>query len=141
MALLKYFKIKIRGLLLPNPSGSLNQQLSSTAIEEADKEVTAVLCADSAKHQKISPEQKAIIEQSVERTKHLNIAWHVAYDVATSFNGYCITIPRIFIFSLTVKLLANYRCPVPLLYMVTANRAVGFEFFSHDSWAACVKAF
>ena len=32
----------------------------------------------------------------------------MAYDVATSFNGYCITIPRIFIFSLTVKLLAIY---------------------------------
>ena len=63
MALLKYFKIEKRGLPLPNPSGSLNQQLSSTAIEEANKEVTAVLCADPAKRQpylKISPEQKAI---------------------------------------------------------------------------------
>ena len=68
MALLKYFKIEKRGLPLPNPSGSLNQQLSSTAIEEANKEVTAVLCTDPAKHQpylKISPEQKAIIEQSI----------------------------------------------------------------------------
>ena len=46
MALLKYFKTKKHDLLLPNPSGSLNQQLSSTAIEEANKEVTAVLCAD-----------------------------------------------------------------------------------------------
>ena len=64
MALLKYFKIEKRGLPLPNPSGSLNQQLSSTAIEEANKEVTAVLCTDPAKRQpylKISPEQKAII--------------------------------------------------------------------------------
>ena len=64
MALLKYFKIEKRGLPLPNPFGSLNQQLSSTAIEEANKEVTAVLCADPAKRQpylKISPEQKAII--------------------------------------------------------------------------------
>ena len=64
MALLKYFKIEKRGLPLPNPSGSVNQQLSSTAIEEANKEVTAVLCADPAKrqpHLKISPEQKAII--------------------------------------------------------------------------------
>ena len=51
MALLKYFKIEKRGLPLPNPSGSLNQQLSSTAIEEANKEVTAVLCTDPAKHQ------------------------------------------------------------------------------------------
>ena len=46
MALLKYFNIEKRGLALPNPSGSLNQQLSSTAIEEANKEVTTVLCAD-----------------------------------------------------------------------------------------------
>ena len=46
MALLKYFKIEKRGLPLPNPSGLLNQQLSSTEIEEANKEVTAVLCAD-----------------------------------------------------------------------------------------------
>ena len=46
MALLKYFKFEKRGLLLPNPSGSLNQQLSITVIEEASKEVTAVLCAD-----------------------------------------------------------------------------------------------
>ena len=46
MALLKYFKIGKRGLSHPNPSGSLNQQLSSTAIEQANKEVTAVLCAD-----------------------------------------------------------------------------------------------
>ena len=45
-ALLKYFKIEKRGLALPNPSGSLNQQLSSTAIEETNKEVTVVLCAD-----------------------------------------------------------------------------------------------
>ena len=64
MALLKYFKIQKCGLPVPNPSGSLNQQPSSTAIEEANKEVTAVLCADPAKRQpylKISPEQKAII--------------------------------------------------------------------------------
>ena len=64
MALLKYFKIEKRGLLLPYPSGSLNQQLSSTVIEEANKEVTAVLCVDPVKRQpylKISSEQKAII--------------------------------------------------------------------------------
>ena len=35
MALLKYFKVEKRGPPLPNPSGSLNQQLSSSAIEEA----------------------------------------------------------------------------------------------------------
>ena len=51
MALLKYFKIENRGLPLPNPSGSLNQQLSSTAIKEANKEITAVLYADPAKRQ------------------------------------------------------------------------------------------
>ena len=33
MALLKYFKVEKRGPPLPNPSGSLNQQLSSSAIE------------------------------------------------------------------------------------------------------------
>ena len=46
------------------PSGLLNQQLSSTTIEEANKEVTVVLCTDPAKCQpylKISPEQKGII--------------------------------------------------------------------------------
>lgn len=61
--LLKYFKVGKRGPPLPNSSGSLNQQLSSSAIEETNKEVTAVLC-DPPKHQpylKISPEQKAII--------------------------------------------------------------------------------
>ena len=66
MVLLKYFKIEKRALPLPNPSGSLNQQLSSTAIEEANKEVTAVLCTNPAKCQpylKISPEQRAIIER------------------------------------------------------------------------------
>ena len=63
MALLKYVKVEKRGPPLPNPSGSLNQQLSSSAIEEANKEVTAVLC-DPGKHHpylKISPKQKAII--------------------------------------------------------------------------------
>ena len=62
MALLKYFKIEKCGL--PDPFGSLNQHLSSSArIEEANKEVTAVL-GDPAKchpYLKISPEQKAII--------------------------------------------------------------------------------
>ena len=32
--------VEKRGPPLPNPSGSLNQQLSSFAIEEANKEVT-----------------------------------------------------------------------------------------------------
>ena len=36
MALLKYFKIEKRGLLLPDPSGPLSEQLSTTAIEEAN---------------------------------------------------------------------------------------------------------
>ena len=36
MALLKYFKVEKRGPPLPNPSGSLNEQLSSSAIEEAN---------------------------------------------------------------------------------------------------------
>ena len=63
MALLKYFKVKKRGPPLPNPSGLLNQQLSSSAIEEANKKVTAILCDPAKRHPylKISPEQKAII--------------------------------------------------------------------------------
>ena len=64
MALLKYFKIEKRGPLLPDPSGLLNQHLSSSAIEEANKEVTAVLGDPAKRHSpylKISPEQKAII--------------------------------------------------------------------------------
>ena len=61
--LLKYFKIEKHSLPLPNPSGSLNQQLSSSAIEEANKEVTAVLCDHGKRHPylKILPEQKAVI--------------------------------------------------------------------------------
>ena len=64
MAILKYFKIDKRhsGLPLPDPCGPLNQQLSVTAIEEANKEVTEVLC-DTSKRQtylKVSPAQKAI---------------------------------------------------------------------------------
>ena len=43
MALLKYFNIEKRGPPLPDPSGSLNQHLNSSAIAEANKEVTAVL--------------------------------------------------------------------------------------------------
>ena len=63
MSLLKYFKVEKRSPPLPNPSGSLNQQLSSSAIEEANKEVTAILCDPAKRHPylKISPEQKAII--------------------------------------------------------------------------------
>ena len=63
MALLNYVKVEKHGPPLPNPSGSLNQQLSSSAIEEANKEVTAVLCDPGKRHPylKISPEQKAII--------------------------------------------------------------------------------
>ena len=49
MVLLKYFKIKKCAPPLPDPSGSLNQHLSSSAIEKANKEVTAVL-GDPAKH-------------------------------------------------------------------------------------------
>ena len=63
MALLKYFKIEKRDPLLPDPSGSLNLHLSSSAIEEANKEVTAVLGNPVKRHPylKISPEQKAMI--------------------------------------------------------------------------------
>ena len=65
MALLKYFKIKKRGPLLPDPSGSLNQHLSSSGIQEANKEVTTDLGNPAKRHVhpylKISPEQKAII--------------------------------------------------------------------------------
>ena len=63
MALLKYFKIEKRGPLLPDPSGSWNQRLSSSAIEEANKEVKAVLGDPAKRHPylRISPEQKAII--------------------------------------------------------------------------------
>ena len=69
MALLKYFKIDKRhsGLPLPDPCNSLNQQLSVTAIEEANKEVTEVLC-DTSKHQtcvKVLPKQKAIIARYI----------------------------------------------------------------------------
>ena len=48
MALLKYFKIEKRGPPLFDPSSLLNQHLSSSAIEEGNKEVTAVL-GDPAK--------------------------------------------------------------------------------------------
>ena len=63
MVLLKYFKIEKCGPLLPDHSGSLNQHLSSSAIEEANKEVTAVLGDPAKRHPylKIFPEQKAII--------------------------------------------------------------------------------
>ena len=63
MALLKYFKIEKRDPLLPDHSGSLNLHLSSSAIEEANKEVTAVLGNPAKRHPylKISPEQKAMI--------------------------------------------------------------------------------
>ena len=49
--------------LLPDHSGSLNLHLSSSAIEEANKEVTAVLGNPAKRHPylKISPEQKAMI--------------------------------------------------------------------------------
>ena len=63
MVLLKYFKVEKCGLPLPDPSGPLNQELHSTAIEEANKEVTEVLC-NSTKHQpylKILSEQKTIV--------------------------------------------------------------------------------
>ena len=44
MALLKYFTAEKCGLPFPISSGSLNmQQLSSTAIEEPNKKVSAVL--------------------------------------------------------------------------------------------------
>ena len=63
MVLLKYFKIEKGDPLLPEPSGSLNQHLSSSAIAEANKEVTAALDDPAKRHPylKISPEQKAII--------------------------------------------------------------------------------
>ena len=62
-SLLKYFNIEKRGSPLPDPSGSLNQHLNSSAIAEANKEVTAVLGDPAKRHPylKIFPEQKAII--------------------------------------------------------------------------------
>ena len=63
LLILKYFKIKKHGLPLPDPFDLLNQHLSSSAIEEANKEVTAALGDPAKRHPylKISPEQKAII--------------------------------------------------------------------------------
>ena len=58
--LLKHFKIKKRGLPLPSPSGSLNRKLSSSAIEEANEEVTVVLCEHGKRHPYLK-EQKAVI--------------------------------------------------------------------------------
>ena len=58
--------------------------------------------------------------------------------------GHCITISRISFFSLTKKLLSNYRCPIILVHMISANRTIGFEFFCHPVYAilsARVKIF
>jgi len=59
MALLKYFKIEKCSPPLPDPSGPLNQELHSTAIEEANKEVMAALCNST----KLQPYIKILLEQ------------------------------------------------------------------------------
>ena len=58
LLILKYFKIEKRGPPLPDPFGSLNQHLSSSGIEETNKEVTAALGDPAKRHPylKISPE-------------------------------------------------------------------------------------
>jgi len=43
VVLLKHFEIEKCGLPLPNPTVPLNQQSSSTPIEESNKEITAAL--------------------------------------------------------------------------------------------------
>ena len=59
MVLLKYFKVEKCGLPLPDPSGPLNQELHSTAIEETNKEVMATLCNST----KLQPYIKILLEQ------------------------------------------------------------------------------
>ena len=63
-------------------SGSLNQQLSSTAIEEGNKEITAIMYADPTKrqpHLKILPEQKAMV--TANRTLGFKLFSHSARAV------------------------------------------------------------
>ena len=82
MALLKYFKIKKHDPLLPDPSGSLNQHLSSSAIEEANKEVTAVLGDPAKRHPylKILPEQMAIIARYAVNHRIVNVVRQFSKD-------------------------------------------------------------
>jgi len=70
--LLKYFKPCKKNtsqILLPDPTGLLSDKVDSTAIEEANAEVTSVLASASAlgskrmPYLKLTPEQKAIIGQ------------------------------------------------------------------------------
>ena len=83
VALFKYFKIEKRhsGLPLPDPCGPLNQQLSSSAIEEANKEVTEALC--DSKHQpylKVLSEQKAIITRYATNHRIVNVIRQFSKD-------------------------------------------------------------
>ena len=58
--------------------------------------------------------------------------WYVSYCIPTFSNGHCISILWIFFLPFAIKLFSNNRCPIVLVYMITTNRAVGFEFgFSH----------
>jgi len=64
MVLLKYFNYKIssKAVSLPNENGPLAQQMSSSSIQEANKEVSAVM-AETVSGQKRSLYLKASAEK------------------------------------------------------------------------------
>ena len=65
--LLRYFKPCRKDscqISLPNPTGPLSEKVDSATIEEANKEVTAVIAGTGGKHQpylKLADEQRATI--------------------------------------------------------------------------------
>jgi len=65
--------------VLPNPNGSLSEKVNSSAIKEANKEVTAIVTNTGGKKKsyvKLTPEQKAMIGRYAAENGVVNIIDH-----------------------------------------------------------------
>ena len=88
--LLRYFKPCRKDscqILLPNPTGPLSEKVDSAAIEEANKEVTAVIANTRGKHKrylKLTDEQQATIGRYAAEHGTANVIRHFTGDVSVN---------------------------------------------------------
>ena len=84
--LLRYFKLCRKDscqISLPNPTGPLSEKVDSAAIEEANKEVIAVIASTGGKRQpylKLTDEQRATIGRCAAEHGTVNAICHFKGD-------------------------------------------------------------
>ena len=135
--LLRYFKPCRKDscqIPLPNPTGLLCEKLDSAAIEEANKEVTAVIADTGGKRKlylKLTDEQWATIGRYAAEHGTVNAIRRFARDFPKdSWITWLI---------FTFKSLAKDGCPIILIDMETSNAAILFKFCHCYVYSSCQR--